>query len=79
MLEKYGISEYSTNRCLRRNAEDLEKLIKYMMENGMPLLRENRKGKKRLDSIFNASDKELKTKCGIDIKKMKKERKGMDR
>ena len=71
LLEKYGISQYITNRCLRRNQKEQESLIKYMIEKGIELVIDEKNGiDKKLNPLLNASSTELRKKYNIDIKKI---------
>ena len=79
LLEKYGVSEYITNRCLRRNARELEILIKYLLKNNIDLVVEEPSRKPRLNNILNSSNAQLKEKYNIDIKELAKEKEGADR
>ena len=76
---KYKVSEYITNRCLRRNARELEILIKYLLKNNIDLVVENSSRKQRLNNILNSSNAQLKEKYNIDIKEIVIEMEGADR
>ena len=73
LLEKYGISEYITNNCLRKNQEEQESLIKYMLENKLDLIVEDKNGiDMKLSPLLSASNTNLKKKYHIDIKEIHK-------
>ena len=38
LFSNYGIDDYITNRCLRRNVKLQQKLIDYMLDNNIPLI-----------------------------------------
>ena len=50
-----------------------------MIKNGMSLIVKRKNGKSALDSMLNASNRELKEKYGIDMKKVREEIEGVDR
>ena len=54
--------------CLRRNNYSLKKLIEYLIEMGIELIVDDNKGGKKLNPIFNATNKVLKEKYGDDMK-----------
>ena len=83
LFEKYGISDYVTKRSLRRDPDEQEKLIKYLLRNNVNLVvnynvklekksSENVE-KSRLNPILCATDSELKLRYGIDINKVLEE------
>ena len=72
MFEEYGIGEYITNRCLRRNVNLQRNLIKYLLDNGYDLLEQRNNEEYKLNPILSASNTEVKKKYGIDVKKISK-------
>jgi len=68
LFEEYGIGEFITNRCLRRNVELQRKLLEYLVENNIDLIFSKSDGSYSLNPILNASSLDLKKKYGIDIK-----------
>ncbi len=70
LLEEYGIGKYITNRCLRRNVELQRNLLDYMVNNNIDLIVEKKDGSYGLNPVINASNTEIKTKYGIDIKNL---------
>ena len=66
LLDSYGISDYVTNRCLRRNVSLTRKLIGYMISNGIPLLVIDG-GNYKLNRILSDSNSYLKEEHEIDV------------
>ena len=73
LLEKYGISQFITNKCLRRKTKELELLIKYKKKENIELVVEEKNGNEKLNPILNSSNSELKEKYNMDIKKIEDE------
>ncbi len=70
LLEQYGISEYVTNRCLRRNVNLTKSLIEYMLNSGIPLLVTTETGKIKLNRMLSDSNSYLMEEHDIDIWKI---------
>lgn len=70
LLKEYNIDKFITNRFMRRNVNLQRKLIEYMINKNIDLIVVNNKGKYTLNPILNASNTELKTKYGIDVKNL---------
>ena len=66
LLDEYEISEYITNRCLRRNVGLTRKLIEIMINNNIPLLTVY-KNELKLNRMLSDSNSYLKTTYGIDF------------
>ena len=72
LLDQYHISDYVTNRCLRRNVKLTERLIKYMISNGIPLLVPDGDNYK-LNRLLSDSNSYLKDEHEIDVKSLEEE------
>lgn len=72
LFEEYNIGKYITNRCLRRNINELRNLLEYMICNDISLIVDDSKGGLKLNPILNATNKEIKEKYGIDVKNLGK-------
>ena len=70
LLKEYGIDQYITNVCLRRNVKTQRNLLEYLIENNIDLVVEGQNGSYKLNPIINATNSELKKKYGIDIKEI---------
>ena len=66
LLDSYGISDYVTNRCLRRNVNLTRSLIEYMINNGIPLLVIDGNNYK-LNRLLSDSNSYLKDEHEIDV------------
>ena len=75
LLEQYGISQYITNRSLRRNQEQQKELLEYMVNNKIDLVVENMDGTKRLNPMLNASNTVLRKQYHIDVKSLVQKKK----
>lgn len=70
LFEEYGIGQFITNRCLRRNVKLQKQLLEYLVNNNIDLVVEKKAGGYSINPILNASNTELKKKYDIDIKNL---------
>lgn len=70
LFEKYGISQYITNKCLRLETTTLELLINYLIDNNISLLVEDGDNIK-LNPILSCEKGKLKEKYNIDLEEIR--------
>ena len=73
LLEAYNISDYVTNRCLRRNVHLTRDLINYMIINNIPLLVTTDGIKYKLNRMLSDSNAYLKEEHEIDVRDINSE------
>lgn len=66
IMEKYHLEGFITINVLRKNSDELINLIEYLIENKVDLVIDE-----KINPILNCLPSKLKTKYGIDIKKLK--------
>ena len=73
LLKEYGIDQYVTNNCLRKNPKFLKNLIEYLINNNIDLIAINPKTLEYgLNPILSCEKGKLKKKYNIDVEKIEK-------
>ena len=73
LLKQYGVDQHITNKCLRFKTEDLEKLLEYLVTNGIDLITFNQKTQQYgLNQILSCDKGQLKKKYNIDLDRVEK-------
>ena len=73
VLKEYGIDQYVTINCLRKNPKFLKNLIEYLISNNIDLISINSKTLEYgLNPILSCNRGQLKKKYNIDVEKIEK-------
>ena len=73
LLKEYGIDQYVTINCLRKNPKFLKNLIEYLISNNIDLIAINPKTLEYgLNPILSCEKGKLKKKYNIDVEKIEK-------